>query len=169
MVRATTFIINAHDGDEIIGNKDLSIDTYLFGSCVSSQCNVFCRLIGYAHGYCVNDKVCRCSRRLASVAALADVTSINNHPTKVVKLETSVHSCVNSQCQDFCRHLGFARGICLTDNTCQCTGPLALDATLKDVAPGTIDANTMDSDSESTAENKSKDMPQYNKGEANRA
>ncbi|RVE40887.1 hypothetical protein evm_014464, partial [Chilo suppressalis] len=141
--------------------EDISLEKSL-RSCVNSQCNALCRRLGFARGVCISANVCRCSGRLTSDATFDEITLDINNPSEDVSLETSLRSCVNSQCNAVCRRLGFARGVCVSANVCRCSGRLAFDATLNEVEPDAIEVNEINADSEPTADHESNDIPQNN-------
>ncbi|CAH0397349.1 unnamed protein product [Chilo suppressalis] len=146
VVKAAAFTIKSYEDDDKYEKtspvEDISLDTSL-RSCVNSQCNAVCRRLGFARGACVSANTCRCSGRLASDVTLDDVKPDSpqddnlalSSPVEDVSLDTSLRSCVNSQCNAVCRRLGFARGACVSTNTCRCSGRLASDVTLDDVKP----------------------------------
>ncbi|CAG9791802.1 unnamed protein product [Diatraea saccharalis] len=157
-VTATPLTDNPHEDDtneinNISGDPvELSVR-----SCVNSQCNTFCRRQGFARGVCISSTRCRCTGRLMLDANLDDVTLEKDNPSDngaldAQTLDTYARSCVNSQCHNLCRRLGYARGVCVSSTVCRCTGRLVMDATVDDIAlekdnpsdNGALDAQTLD-------------------------
>ncbi|CAG9791803.1 unnamed protein product [Diatraea saccharalis] len=109
-------------------------DTPAPRSCDQRWCEQNCRRMGSRSGVCVNDR-CKCDILYSDNLPSSELNSDKDNLSDEIAFDTSVRSCVNSECNDLCRRLGFARGVCISSTECRCSGHLPMDAILRNVGP----------------------------------